>query len=636
MMEFIAEKTLSATEVVQEYAAKDILRFITCGSVDDGKSTLIGRLLFETDSLYEDQIQAGIEASKRYGTQGAKLDFALLVDGLVSEREQGITIDVAHIYFSTRKRNYIVADTPGHEQYTRNMVTGASNADTAVLIIDASKGLKTQTKRHSYLMGLMGINRVIVAINKMDLVGYSEEVFDSIREEFNNFHTKVAISQVDYLPISALNGDNLVTLSDKMPWYKGLSLLDILDTYSPKVIEDLKKPFRMPVQWVNRPNSSFRGYAGSLISGSVSVGDRVRIYPSGVESSIQAIYTFDGYKQKAQCDESVTLLLNTDVDVSRGDLICEINTPVEASDQFEVNVTWMSEQALMPGRNYLIKFGSLTVNGMITLIKHKVDVNTLTTLSAKVLELNEIAVCNLSLDRNVPFEPYSSNRSLGGFIFIDRSTNQTVGAGVINFALRRSRNIHLQHIAIDKKLRSTLKKQKPCVLWLTGLSGAGKSTIANTLEQRLYQEGYHTYLLDGDNLRHGLNRDLGFTDEDRVENIRRAIEVSRLMVDAGLIVISSFISPFKSEREVARSKFEHGEFFEIFVDVTLSEAERRDPKGLYRKARLGELKNFTGIDSIYEKPLCADLTLNTMILSPNESVNKIMAMLYSEGVLSDE
>ncbi|KAA0874382.1 sulfate adenylyltransferase subunit CysN [Nitrincola tapanii] len=635
-MEFIAEKTLSATEVVQEYAAKDILRFITCGSVDDGKSTLIGRLLFETDSLYEDQIQAGIEASKRYGTQGAKLDFALLVDGLVSEREQGITIDVAHIYFSTRKRNYIVADTPGHEQYTRNMVTGASNADTAVLIIDASKGLKTQTKRHSYLMGLMGINRVIVAINKMDLVGYSEEVFDSIREEFNNFHTKVAISQVDYLPISALNGDNLVTLSDKMPWYKGLSLLDILDTYSPKVIEDLKKPFRMPVQWVNRPNSSFRGYAGSLISGSVSVGDRVRIYPSGVESSIQAIYTFDGYKQKAQCDESVTLLLNTDVDVSRGDLICEINTPVEASDQFEVNVTWMSEQALMPGRNYLIKFGSLTVNGMITLIKHKVDVNTLTTLSAKVLELNEIAVCNLSLDRNVPFEPYSSNRSLGGFIFIDRSTNQTVGAGVINFALRRSRNIHLQHIAIDKKLRSTLKKQKPCVLWLTGLSGAGKSTIANTLEQRLYQEGYHTYLLDGDNLRHGLNRDLGFTDEDRVENIRRAIEVSRLMVDAGLIVISSFISPFKSEREVARSKFEHGEFFEIFVDVTLSEAERRDPKGLYRKARLGELKNFTGIDSIYEKPLCADLTLNTMILSPNESVNKIMAMLYSEGVLSDE
>src|SRR5215468_6186529 len=612
---------------------KSLLRFITCGSVDDGKSTLIGRLLYESKLIFDDQLTQLAADSRRVGTRGGDLDFALLVDGLAAEREQGITIDVAYRFFSTERRKFIVADTPGHEQYTRNMVTGASTADLAVILIDARKGVLVQTRRHSYLVQLLGIPRIVLAVNKMDLVGYARATFDAIVAEYREFAARLGLTDITPIPISAVHGDNVIARSDKMPWYAGAALLEHLETVEVDAAL-ARQPFRLPVQWVNRPNAEFRGFAGLIASGSVRPGDRLRVLPSGRETRIARIVTADGDLEAASAGQSVTLTLDSEVDISRGDILVAAGSPPQVADQFEATLVWLQEEPMLQGRTYLMKSGTRTVSATVTPLKHRVNVNTLEHEPAERLELNDIGVCELELDRPIPFESYAQSRALGSFILIDRLTNNTAGAGLINFALRRSQNVHWQALDVDRQLRARLKGQRACVLWLTGLSGAGKSTIANLVEKRLTAAGRHTYLLDGDNVRHGLNKDLGFTAQDRVENIRRVAEVARLMADAGLIVLVSFISPFRSERRMARELFAAGEFFEVFVDTPLAEAERRDVKGLYRKARRGELKNFTGIDSPYETPESPEIRIDTTALSADEAAARVIAHLEARKVIS--
>ncbi len=612
---------------------KDLLRFITCGSVDDGKSTLIGRLLYESKLVYEDQLAALAADSKKVGTQGDDLDLALLVDGLAAEREQGITIDVAYRFFSTEKRKFIVADTPGHEQYTRNMVTGASTADLAIILIDARKGVLTQTRRHSYIVSLLGIRHVVLAVNKMDAVGYDQTTYDAIVADYLAFAQQVGLASVTCIPMSALKGENITTASEKLPWYRGPALMEHLESVT---VEDrvLHAPFRLPVQWVNRPNMDFRGFAGQIASGRIAVGDRVRTLPSGKEAKVARIVTYDGDLPEAQAGQSITLTLDREIDVSRGDLLTTASEPAGVADQFLTTLIWMHEQPMMPGRQYLLKTGTRTVNATIATPKYRVNVNTLEQQPAQQLELNEIGVCNVTLDSAVAFDPYTENRETGAFILIDKLSYDTVGAGLLQSATRRAENIHWQALDVNKSARSQLKGQRACALWFTGLSGAGKSTIANLVEKRLHALGRHTYLLDGDNVRHGLNRDLGFTDADRVENIRRVAEVSKLMVDAGLIVLVSFISPFRSERRMAREKLEAGEFIEIYIETSLAEAEKRDPKGLYKKARSGELKNFTGIDSPYEVPEQAEITIATGDMTAEEAAERIISELDKSGVIA--
>jgi bifunctional enzyme CysN/CysC len=605
----------------------DTLRFITCGSVDDGKSTLIGRLLYESKLIFEDQLEALKADSKKFGTQGEHLDFALLVDGLQAEREQGITIDVAYRFFATPRRRFIVADTPGHEQYTRNMATGASTAQAAVLLIDARKGVLTQTKRHSRIVSMLGICHVVLAVNKMDLVGWSQLVFDEIELAYRRFAEDLSFDTITAMPLSALEGHNIVEPGHAdMPWYQGPALIQWLETI-PTVDRDRARPFTMPVQWVNRPNLDFRGFSGRIASGSTRPGDSVRISPSGVTSRIKEVVGWSGPKIEASAGESVTLVLEDEVDACRGDVIASVSHSVECADQFEADLFWMSEHALLPGRPYAALIHTKTTNVTITQIKHHLDINTGAHLAAKTLGLNEIATVNVSFDRSVPFTPYVENKRLGAFIVIDKLTNETVGAALIRFALRRSANVHWQALEITKIARAEIKHQQPRCLWFTGLSGSGKSTIANLLEKRLHAEGKHTYILDGDNVRHGLNRDLGFTEADRVENIRRVAEVAKLLVDAGLIVVVAFISPYRAERQFARNLFDPGEFIEVFVDTPLEECERRDVKGLYAKARHGELKNFTGIDSAYEPPESAEIHVETTGLAPESCVDQIVHLL---------
>ncbi len=620
---------------LQKHEDKSLLRFITCGSVDDGKSTLIGRLLYDSKMIFEDQL-ASLEAdSKRVGTQGENIDFALLVDGLAAEREQGITIDVAYRFFATDKRKFIVADTPGHEQYTRNMATGASTADVAILMIDARKGILTQTRRHSFITTLLGIRRLVLAVNKMDLVDYSEQVFNDIVEDFYDFADELATDlEIQPIPMSALAGINITETSRETDWYDGPSLMDYLETV-PIGDKRLKAPFRMPVQWVNRPNLDFRGFSGQIAAGTVKPGDLIKTLPSGRQSTITRIVTATGDLDEAIAGQSVTLTLADEVDSSRGDVIVSADSPAEVSDQFQVRVLWMSDTPLLPGRRYLLKIGAKTVTATINAPKYGIDINTLNDMPAKTLELNQIGVTTLSLDQAIAFDPYDENREMGGFILIDRQSNDTVGLGMIDFALRRASNIHWQAIDIDRSTLAEQKGQKPAVLWFTGLSGSGKSTIANALQKRLFALGKHTFILDGDNVRHGLNRDLGFTDVDRVENVRRVSNVARLMSDAGLITLVSFISPFRDERQMARNLMADGEFVEIHVDTPLNVAESRDVKGLYKKARAGEIKNFTGIDSPYEPPLNPELRINTVGQSPEDAAEAILDFLKEKGFLSD-
>ena len=629
----MATRTLTSEAEISTYLKqheeKPLLRFITCGSVDDGKSTLIGRLLHDTQLLLDDQLAALQNDSLRHGTQHGEIDFALLVDGLAAEREQGITIDVAYRYFSTDKRKFIVADCPGHEQYTRNMATGASTADLAVVLVDARKGLLTQTRRHSYIVSLLGIRHVVLAVNKMDLVDYDPAVFEAITGAYAELAAALGIASVQVIPLSALRGENLVTASAAMPWYKGPSLLEALESADIATL-DTTSPMRLPVQWVNRPHQDFRGFAGTLAAGTVAPGDAVVVLPSGRRSTVRRIVTADGDLARAVAGQAITLTLAEEVDVSRGDVIAAAGDPPQVADQFAAHLLWMGEQALLPGRPYWLKMGARTVTAQVTDIKHKVDVNTQAELAARTLDLNEVGYCNLSLDQAIAFEPYSRSRTLGGFILVDRQTNATVAAGTLDFALRRSANIHWQHLDVDRAARARLKGQQPRVLWFTGLSGAGKSTIANRVDKRLHAQGFHTFILDGDNVRHGLNRDLGFTDEDRVENIRRVAEVAKLMSDAGLIVLVSFISPFRAERRLARDLFAPGEFLEVYVDTTLEEAERRDQKGLYAKARAGQIRNFTGIDSPYEAPEHAELVLDTLHETPEALADQVVARVLAE------
>jgi bifunctional enzyme CysN/CysC len=614
---------------------KDLLRFITCGSVDDGKSTLIGRLLYEAKMLFEDQLTALEADSKKMGTQGGNLDFALLVDGLAAEREQGITIDVAYRAFTTDKRKFIVADTPGHEQYTRNMATGASTADLAIILMDARKGVLTQTRRHTFICTLLGIKHLVVAVNKMDLMDFDQEVFNRIEEDYRAFAKSIGADDITMIPVSALLGDNIIERSRKMPWYHGSTLMAHLETVA--VTDDLDgKSFRMPVQIVNRPDQNFRGFSGTVVSGKVKPGDAVKVLPSARSSTVDRVVTFDGDLAEAVAGQSITVTLKDEIDVSRGDVICAANDPVEVSDQFQVEVLWMGDEPMLPGRPYLFKTGARTVPGTLDDLKYKVNINTMEHVAAKTLALNEIGVCNLELDSNIAYTPYADNRHLGSFIIIDRFTNNTVGMGLIRFALRRAANIHWQAVDVHKQARAALAGQKPAVLWFTGLSGSGKSTIANLVEKQLHANDHMTYLLDGDNVRHGLNRDLGFTDADRVENIRRVGEVSKLMADAGLIVLVSFISPFKSERLMARELMEDGEFIEIFVDTSLEEAERRDVKGLYAKARRGEIKHFTGISSPYEEPENAEIRVDTAKLTAEGAADAIVDYLRSRGRLKKD
>lgn len=621
-------------QYLSQHEQKNLLRFITCGSVDDGKSTLIGRLLYESKSLFEDQLDAVEADSKKWGTQGSDLDFALLVDGLAAEREQSITIDVAYRFFSTDRRKFIVADTPGHEQYTRNMVTGASTADVAIILCDARQGILTQTRRHTYLASLLGIRNVVLAVNKMDLKNYSEEVFNSAVDEFKEFTEQLNFESVTAVPISALYGDNIIAQSPNMPWFHGTTLLSYLETVKIDVECLTENPFRMPVQWVNRPSLDFRGFAGTICSGEIKPGDNIRVQPSGKTSSIKKIVTFDGELDKARAGQSVTLTLNDEIDISRGDVISTTDQPALSADQFESTIVWMTDDPLLPGRPYLLKLGTKSVSATVTTIKHEVNVNTLEQNAAKQLELNSIGVCNINTDQQIAYDAYEENRTMGAFVLIDRISNATVGAGMLNFALRRSDNIHMQAVDVDKQKRSELKKQKSCVVWFTGLSGAGKSTVANIVEKKLAALGQHTYLLDGDNVRHGLNKDLGFTDADRVENIRRIGEVAGLMVDSGLIVLTAFISPFRSERALARSLVDDDEFMEVFVETPLSVAEQRDPKGLYKKARRGELKNFTGIDSPYEPPENPEILVDTSAMSAEQAAEKVVSELRRKGILS--
>jgi bifunctional enzyme CysN/CysC len=622
----------SLEQYLKSLEHKSLLRFITCGSVDDGKSTLIGRLLYESKMIFEDQLAALEADSKRLGTQGGAIDFALLVDGLAAEREQGITIDVAYRYFSTDRRKFIVADTPGHEQYTRNMVTGASTADAAIILIDARSGVLTQTRRHSYLVSLIGIRHVALAINKMDLVDYRQDVFDRIVADYREFADKIGLRSVTSIPISALKGDGISDPSPAMPWSRGSTLMQWLETVE---VEDVRQaqPFRLAVQWVNRPNLDFRGFARMVSSGTIRPGDRLRVLPAGKESRVARIVTQDGDLAEAVAGRSVTLTLADEIDISRGDVLSDTSDPPGVADQFETTLIWMAEEPMLPGRPYWLKLGTQLVSATITDLKYVVNVNTLEHVAAKTLELNGIGVCNVNVGQPMAFDPYAKNQDTGGFILIDRMSNATVGAGLIHFALRRSQNIHWQSVDINKTARAVLKGQKGCILWFTGLSGAGKSTIANLVERRLHAGGRHTYLLDGDNVRHGLNKDLGFTDADRVENIRRVAEVARLMVDAGLIVLASFISPFRSERRMARELVESGEFIEVFVDVPLMLAERRDPKGLYKKARRGEIKHFTGIDSPYEVPEHAEITIDTSALAADKAADVIVQWLVKNGIV---
>jgi bifunctional enzyme CysN/CysC len=617
-----------------EQEAKELLRFITCGSVDDGKSTLIGRLLYESKQIFDDQLEALESDSKRHGTQGAKIDFALLVDGLSAEREQGITIDVAYRFFTSARRKFIVADTPGHEQYTRNMVTGASTADLAVLLVDARKGVLTQTRRHSYLAKLVGIRRFVLAVNKMDLVDYDQGAFDAICTDYRAFAEQVGIDEWMAIPVSGLNGDNIMSRSEATPWHNGPTLLEYLDTVPLDASADAEKPMRMPVQWVNRPNQNFRGFSGQIASGRLGPGAEVRILPSGRTTRIDRVVTFDGDLEEAVAGQSVTVTLADEIDCSRGDVIAAAGDPPEAADQFEATVVWMADEELLPGRGYWMKIGTQTVTAMVQEPKYEINVNTLEHLAAKTLALNGIGVAEISTDREIVFEPYavegsSPNKALGGFILIDKLTNATVACGMLHFALRRSLNIHRQHLDVSRETHAAIKGQKPAVLWFTGLSGAGKSTIANLVEKKLAARGRHTFLLDGDNIRHGLNRDLGFTEADRIENIRRVGEVARLMADAGLIVLTAFISPFRAERHMVRRMVAEGEFFEIFVDTPLAEAEKRDVKGLYAKARAGELKNFTGIDSPYEPPEHAEIHVDTTAMTADEAADLIVEKLLS-------
>ena len=614
-------------ENIEEYLVshqyKSLLRFITCGSVDDGKSTLIGRLLYESHLVFEDHLAALEADSAKVGTQGGDLDFALLLDGLSAEREQGITIDVAYRFFSTEHRKFIVADTPGHEQYTRNMVTGASTADVAVILVDARKGVLTQTRRHSYLVNLLGIKRVIVAVNKMDLVDYSVDVFAAIEEEYGDFAERIGLDDVTFIPLSALKGDNIIAPSPNIPWYRGPTLLGFLETVP--VDDDLaEQSFRMPVQWVNRPNLDFRGFSGRIVGGSIKPGDPIRVLPAGTTSTVDRIVTMDGDLDEAIAGQSVTLTLTDEIDASRGDVICGSDDPAEVADQFEAHIVWMHEDEMLPGRPYLMKIGARTVGVTIGQPKYRVDINNLDELAATTLELNEIGVCNIRVDRPIPFDPYGANRDMGGFVIIDKLTNVTVGAGLLHFALRRSHNIHWQDVKVDKEARAGLNNHAPAVIWFTGLSGSGKSTIADIVESKLHAQGVRTYLLDGDNVRHGLNRDLGFTDADRVENIRRIAEVSALMVDAGMVVLVSFISPFRAERRLARDSVEDGEFIEVFVETPLAVAEERDPKGLYAKARRGELANFTGIDSPYEPPEAPEVRVDTSTMTAEEAADVVI------------
>ena len=611
---------------------KSFLRFITCGSVDDGKSTLIGRLLYDTKLIYEDQLNALESDSKKMGTQGQKIDLALLVDGLAAEREQGITIDVAYRFFSTERRKFIVADTPGHEQYTRNMATGASTADLAIILIDARQGVLTQTRRHSYIASLLGIRHVVVAVNKMDLLGFSQERFDAIRDDYVNFVKPLGFESITCIPMSALNGDNVVTASPETPWYQGPALLPFLETIDVATARE-DKAFRMPVQWVNRPNLDFRGFSGTIASGAVSPGDEIVVLPSAKRSQVERIVTFDGDQDTAVAGQSVTLTLKDEIDISRGDVLCDGNQPAEQTDQFSAHILWMHDDAMIPGRQYVMKTNNQTLSASITELRHKVNVNTLEEQSGKTLALNEVGSCKLSLSKPIAFDPYKKNRALGSFILIDRNTNATIGVGMIDHSLRRAQNIHWQHLETNKTSRASQKNQKPCMLWFTGLSGSGKSTVANLVEKRLYDLGRHTYTLDGDNVRHGLNKDLGFTDADRVENIRRVSETAKLMTDAGLIVLVSFISPFISERRMARDLMEDGEFIEIYISTPLEVCEQRDVKGLYAKARRGEIKNFTGIDSAYEAPETAELSMDTSKISAEDAAEQIVSYLRDQGYL---
>ena len=609
---------------------KSLLRFITCGSVDDGKSTLIGRLLYDSKMIFEDQL-AQLEAdSKKVGTQGQEIDFALLVDGLAAEREQGITIDVAYRFFATEKRKFIVADTPGHEQFTRNMVTGASTAELAVILIDARKGILTQTRRHSYLTHLLGIKNIVLAVNKMDLVEYSKDIFDQIVADYTAFAASIGVTDFTAIPISGFKGDNITMLSENTKWYSGPTLMQHLENVELDQSADQSLSFRMPVQWVNRPNLDFRGFSGKIASGIVKPGDEVRILPSGKTSHVDRIVTLGGDLDQAVAGQSITLTLRDEVDCSRGQIITAAKDPLEVADQFEATVIWMDETDLVPGRAYYLKIGAQTVSATMAQPKYQINLNTMEHTATKTLELNAIGVATLTTDRAIPFAPYANNRELGGFILIDKMTNATVGAGLINFALRRAQNIHWQATDINRDHHANLKNQKPAVLWMTGLSGSGKSTIANAVEKKLARMNRHTFLLDGDNVRHGLNKDLGFTDADRIENVRRVGEVAKLMTDAGLIVITAFISPFRSERDMVRNMMQPGEFIEVFVDTPLSVAEQRDVKGLYAKARAGDLKNFTGIDSPYEAPEVPEIRIDTTKMSIDEAANHIIATLLGE------
>ncbi len=619
-----------------QHEHKTMLRFITCGSVDDGKSTLIGRLLYDSKMIFEDQLDALQSDSKKVGTQGQEIDFALLVDGLAAEREQGITIDVAYRFFNTEKRKFIVADCPGHEQYTRNMVTGASTADLAVILIDARKGVLVQTRRHSYLCHLIGIKNIVLAVNKMDLVDYSQDVFDRIVEEYGAFAREIGIESFTALPISGFKGDNITTLSDKTPWYKatqyaGITLVEHLETVEVLSSVDADKPFRLPVQWVNRPNLDFRGFSGLIATGSVRAEDKIRVLPSGKTSTITRVVTYDGDLEEAVAGQSVTVCFADEIDCSRGSVISIADNPPQTADQFEATFVWMADEAMVPGRAYWLKVGTQMVSATVQEPKYEVNVNTMEKLAAKTLELNAIGVAELTTDKQIVFEAYADNRTLGGFILIDKMTNATVAAGMIHFSLRRSQNVHWQAVDIDRKQHAGLKNQRPAVLWFTGLSGSGKSTIANLVEKKLHRMNRHTFLLDGDNVRHGLNKDLGFTEADRIENIRRVGEVSKLMTDAGLIVITAFISPFQADREMVRSMLPEGEFFEVFIDTPLKVAEARDVKGLYKKARSGELKNFTGIDSPYEAPRNPEIRIDTTVISPEEAANLIVDTLLGDA-----
>lgn len=632
-----SRETLIETDIAAYLAAhedKSLLRFITCGSVDDGKSTLIGRLLHDTSQILEDQMQVLEADSVRSGTQGEEIDFALLVDGLAAEREQGITIDVAYRYFTTDKRKFIVADTPGHEQYTRNMATGASTADLAILLVDARKGILEQTRRHAFIVSSLGIRHLVLAINKMDLIDYDEAGYDAIVKDFSAFTEKLnAGIVVQPMPLSALAGDNITQALGNMDWYRGPSLLACLESVE---VDDVRQsaPFRMPVQWVNRPDHDFRGFSGKIISGSIKPGDRIKTLPSARENTVARIVTMDRDLDEAVAGQSVTLTLADETDSSRGDVICSAESPAEVSDQFQARILWMADSPMLPGRRYLMKIGAKTVTATVNAPKHRIDINTLKDRPAKTLELNEIGVCTLSLDQQIAFDPYDEVREMGGFILIDRLTNNTVGMGLIDFALRRASNIHWQALDIDKLAMAEQKGQKPAVLWFTGLSGSGKSTIANALQKRLFSMGRHTYLLDGDNVRHGLNRDLGFTDADRVENIRRVANVAKLMTDAGLITLVSFISPFRSERRMARNMMDEGEFFEIHVNTPLEVVEERDVKGLYKKARAGEIKNFTGIDSPYEAPVEPEVHIDTVDISPDEAADQILSILIEREIVT--